>query len=559
MPLFLGVIFMEKITITALLPMKTHSERVPNKNIRDFCGRPLYCHILDALSKSGYIKDIIINTDSGHISEKAPKLFNKVRIISRPKNLRGDFVPMNDIIAHDISQCDDEYFIQTHATNPLLTTQTINKAIEKFFNTKDKYDSLFSVTKMQTRLYNTDGKAVNHDQYELQRTQDLPPLYEENSNIYIFSKKSFLKNKNNRIGKKPFLFEINKREAIDIDTSEDFEIAEAIKKYKKSTKNNLKNRKTPVISIVIRTFNEEKHIGNVLNKIFNQKTKKDFEVIIVDSGSTDKTLDIAQNYSVKVVHIKPANFSFGYSLNKGIEAAEGEYVVLLSAHCYPMNDSWLDEIIEPFKDERIAAVYGKQRGNHATKFSEHQLLKKMFPEASRIQTDIPFCNNANTAIRRSLWEEVSYNEELTGLEDLAWADSMQKRGFSVYYTISAGIFHVHEESWERVFIRYKREAIALKRIFPETDFTFMDFLRLFALNTILDYVRALLFERKLRHVWEIPTFRCMQYWGTHKGYTFKKPITDEIKRCFYHYRPLGKHRSERVRISTRKIAKPRRV
>jgi len=533
-------IFMKKISITALLPMKAHSERVPNKNIRNFSGRPLYHHILETLSKSSYIKEIRINTDSDVISTDAPKLFKKVKIINRPNELCGDFVSMNTIIAYDVSKSDDEYFLQTHSTNPLLTTKTIDEAIEKFFSSSDIHDSLFSVTRLQSRIYDEHGGALNHNPQELIRTQDLSPLYEENSNIFIFSKESFYNNDKKRIGITPFLFEVDKRESIDIDTEDEFIIAESLKHISFSPKNPLCTSQYPIVSIIIRTFNEGHHIGGVLECVFSQNTNRHFEVIIVDSGSTDKTLGIVQEYPVKIVHIKPEDFSFGYSLNKGIEVAGGEYVVLLSAHCYPMNDSWLDEIIEPFEDARIAAVYGKQRGNHVTKFSEHQLLKKMFPESSCMQTDIPFCNNANTAIRRSLWEELPYDEELTGLEDLAWAEKMQKRGHTIYYTISAGIFHIHEESWERVFIRYKREAIALKRIFPETNFSFLDFLLLFTFNTALDYCRALVFERKLKHIWEIPSFRYMQYWGTYKGYTFKNSLTNEVKKYFYHYRPFIK-------------------
>jgi len=219
---------MKKIII-ALVPMKAHSERVPNKNIRDFAGNPLYYYILNSLSQSKYIQEIYIDTDSEIISKKAPKIFSKVKIIKRPKKLRGDFISMNNIIAYDLSQIDGEYFLQTHTTNPLLKTETINKAIEVFLNLKG-YDSLFSVNRFQSRFYNSKEKPVNHNSNELLRTQDIPPLFEENSNLYIFTKKSFIHNNNNRIGKKPFMFEIDKLEAIDIDTEEDFKLAELILK-----------------------------------------------------------------------------------------------------------------------------------------------------------------------------------------------------------------------------------------------------------------------------------------------------------------------------------------
>ena len=215
---------------TALIPMKAHSERVPNKNIRNFDGKPLYYYILDALSQSKYIKDIYIDTDSEIVAEKVSKIFSKIKIINRPQKLRGDFVSMNDIIFYDLSQIDNEYFLQTHVTNPLLTTRTIDRAIETFFKLNREYDSLFSVTELRIRLYDKNAKPINHNPNKLLRTQELSPLYEENSNLYIFTKDSFSKNNNNRIGRKPFIFKINKLESIDIDTLEDFKLAEAIKK-----------------------------------------------------------------------------------------------------------------------------------------------------------------------------------------------------------------------------------------------------------------------------------------------------------------------------------------
>lgn len=298
--------------------------------------------------------------------------------------------------------------------------------------------------------------------------------------------------------------------------------------------------KNPLISIIIRAYNEEKHIKKLMERIFNQDIEKPFEVIVVDSGSADKTLDIISSYPVKVVHIAPEEFSFGRSLNKGIENSKGDYLVFISAHCYPQERSWLRNMIEPFKDSEVGLVYGKQRGNVITKFSEQQIFLKLFPEDLRSAQRIPFCNNANAAIRRTLWEKVPYDETLTGLEDLDWANKILKLGYYIFYNADAGIVHIHEESPRKIFRRYKREAIALKRIFPETSFNFLDFLRLFLSNSILDYLRAFKNDRRLKNFWEIPVFRLMQFWGTYQGYHYKKPITDEIKRYFYYPRPIRK-------------------
>jgi N-acylneuraminate cytidylyltransferase len=219
--------------IKALLPMKGNSERVPNKNMRDFDGAPLYHSITKLLLASKYIECVVINTDSQIIAKDAKETFgDKIVIIDRPVDIQGDLVSMNEIINYDISQLDGYYFLQTHSTNPLLKTKTIDKAIEQYFDNLSKYDSLFGVTKIQTRLYDKNANPVNHNPEELLRTQDLEPLYEENSNFYIFSKEAFKNADNKRIGVKPQIFEVNKLEAVDIDEPEDFILAELLYKNK---------------------------------------------------------------------------------------------------------------------------------------------------------------------------------------------------------------------------------------------------------------------------------------------------------------------------------------
>jgi len=208
--------------------MKGHSERVPNKNRKPFAGIPLYHHIVKAASACKYLDKIYINTDSEWIIEDVGLHFPHVQIINRPKSLCGDFISMNKILEYDLSQIEGEFFLQTHSTNPLLKTETIDRAIETFFENNEKNDSLFSVTRWQTRFYWQDGKPVNHNPEELLRTQDLPPIYEENSNFYIFTKESFRNANSRRIGLKPYLFEMDPLEAVDIDTEFNFKIAENI-------------------------------------------------------------------------------------------------------------------------------------------------------------------------------------------------------------------------------------------------------------------------------------------------------------------------------------------
>ncbi len=209
--------------ITALVPMKGHSERVPNKNIRLLNGKPA-CHwIIESLSESKYVNEILINTDSKEIADIVNG-FEKVRILERPDFLIGDMVSIQPLIEYDIKQTDNQFFIQTHSTNPMVQPRTIDKAIEDFFN-QSEHDALFSVTPIQTRFYWKNGEGINHDPKHLIRTQDLEPIYEENSCFYIFSKETNHKIKN-RLGSKPMMYPISALEAADIDTMTDFHWAE---------------------------------------------------------------------------------------------------------------------------------------------------------------------------------------------------------------------------------------------------------------------------------------------------------------------------------------------
>jgi glycosyltransferase involved in cell wall biosynthesis len=291
----------------------------------------------------------------------------------------------------------------------------------------------------------------------------------------------------------------------------------------------------PKISIVIRSFNEEKHIARLLAGIQQQDLASELvEVILVDSGSTDATVNIALHYEVKVINIKPEEFSFGYALNVGCEQAHGEILLFASAHVYPTYTDWLSQMICPFEDEKVGLVYGKQRGNEITKYSEHQIFRKWFPEESDFNQDHPFCNNANTAIRKELWLEQNYDESLTGLEDLDWARKILDKGLKIAYNAEAEIIHVHEETSRRVLNRYRREAIALKNILPEAKFSFFDFVKLFVFNTCSDWFHASKDNVLFKNLINIPVFRIMQFWGTYKGYNQKKPVDKILKKRFYY-------------------------
>ena len=295
-------------------------------------------------------------------------------------------------------------------------------------------------------------------------------------------------------------------------------------------------------SIVIRCYNEEQHIEKLLNGIIEQ-TEKDIEIILVDSGSTDATVSIASRYPVKILSIRPEEFSFGRALNIGCQAASSEFIVIASAHVYPVYCDWLEQLLAPFKDPQVALVYGKQQGNELTKYSEHQVFAKWFPNKSNWNQPHPFCNNANSAIRRSLWENLPYDEKLTGLEDLHWAKQAQQLGYKIAYSANASIVHVHDESFARIYNRYRREAIALKRIFPQEHFHFWDFIRLFTANMVSDYYHAwhdgvIGFNLK-----KIFFFRFMQFWGTYQG--FHDRVSSQLKQTFYYPQGFVRPQSSR--------------
>jgi CMP-N-acetylneuraminic acid synthetase len=210
--------------IVAFVPMRHCSERVRGKNYRIFANKPLYHYIVESLLHCPQITQVCIDTDSPVIIEEVSKIFPTVKVLVRPEHLRDGSIPMNDVLLNSVSQVSSDFYIQTHSTNPLLRPETISKAIDLFLNSPD-HDSLFTVTRLQTRFYDADGKAINHDPSILLRTQDLPPVFEENSNLYIFSEK-VLREKNNRIGYNPLLFEMDRDEAWDIDEEIDFRVAE---------------------------------------------------------------------------------------------------------------------------------------------------------------------------------------------------------------------------------------------------------------------------------------------------------------------------------------------
>lgn len=289
----------------------------------------------------------------------------------------------------------------------------------------------------------------------------------------------------------------------------------------------------PLCSIVIRAYNEEKHLEKLLSGISRQSLA-DYEIILVDSGSNDRTLEIAARYPVRVVSIDPREFTFGRSLNRGIAAARGKYIVIISAHCYPVYPDWLEQLLKPFQDERVAVSYGKQRGGETNHYSEHQFFRTYFPDASQPDQGQPYTHNANAAVRRDLWQEHPYDEKLTGLEDLAWSSWAGEQGYRIAYVAEAEIIHLHEETIRQVHNRYRREAIAMKQILPESRFTIRDLAGMFLYKVKSDFRQASHENVLGREFWDILKFRFVQYLGTWQGYRYSGKIDQGLHRRFYY-------------------------
>jgi CMP-N-acetylneuraminic acid synthetase len=217
--------------IIALVPIRHHSQRVPGKNYRLLAGKPLFHYIIETLLVCPEINDIVVDTDSPPVINGLNEHFPSIKVIERPEHLRADAISMNEILMYDTTQVEADFYLQTHSTNPLIRKETISRAIQTFLAGYPSYDSLFSVTPLKARLWDQNGHAINHDPAILIQTQDLPPVYEENSCLYIFTRQILLA-RQNRLGERPLMFSIDASEAWDIDEENDFDMAELLVKWR---------------------------------------------------------------------------------------------------------------------------------------------------------------------------------------------------------------------------------------------------------------------------------------------------------------------------------------
>ena len=291
----------------------------------------------------------------------------------------------------------------------------------------------------------------------------------------------------------------------------------------------------PLASVIIRTFNEARHLPRALAQLTAQILSSPdpaLELIVVDSGSTDGTPEIAKRAGARVLSISRQEFTFGRSLNFGCESARGEFLVFISGHCIPLESTWLEGLLSPFQNPAVGMTYGRQIGGPSTKFSEARVFAKYYPPDAPSQGPA-FCNNANAALRRSLWRRFRFEEDLTGLEDIAMGKKLVHAGFTVSYAPGAVVQHLHEESWPQIHRRYEREAIALQAIQPDLQFHAWDALLCFT-SAVWSDLLASLRARSLCALPGILAYRWNQFHGAWCGHRVHRKLSQQEKlRYFY--------------------------
>lgn len=295
----------------------------------------------------------------------------------------------------------------------------------------------------------------------------------------------------------------------------------------------------PKVSIVFRALNEAKWFGQALEACKSQTVHPGIEVelILVDSGSTDDTIKIAQQFGCQIFHITKSEFTFGRSLNIGCEGATGDILVFISAHCIPVAENWLQNLIKPLLDGKCDYTYGCQAGlDGVTRYSESQVFAHYYKTETDLEQEGIFCNNANSAIHRRTWAKHRFDESVTGLEDMVLAKAIVSDGGRIGYVAEARVTHIHEESLSQTKRRYFREALTIREIMPEVQFNFLDFTRCLVTGIAHDLLEA----RREKVLWReargIFAYRLMQYWGTYRGHNQHRQLSRAQKESYYYPR-----------------------
>lgn len=258
------------------------------------------------------------------------------------------------------------------------------------------------------------------------------------------------------------------------------------------------------------------------------------ETVIIDSGSTDVTLEIARRYGCRITEISKSEFSFGRSLNRGCAFSSGEILVFISGHCVPVDEDWLQNLCQPLVDGVVSYSYGRQVGDDESNYSERRIFAKYFPESSALPQEGWFCNNANSALLRSVWKDALFDEELTGLEDMELAKRLVSAGHRIGYVAPAAVFHHHQESWAQIRRRFEREALALRTIMPEIQLSRLDMLRCVVLSTLRDWQSAQTNSITSTTRVEMLRYRWNQYIGSYRGNHEHKVLSRKAKERFFY-------------------------
>ncbi|WP_300390908.1 glycosyltransferase family A protein [Henriciella sp.] len=293
------------------------------------------------------------------------------------------------------------------------------------------------------------------------------------------------------------------------------------------------------VSVVFRALNEGKWFDQALEACRNQDVDDDvsIELVLVDSGSTDRTIEIAKRHDCKIYHIAKSEFTFGRSLNMGCDGASGDILVFISAHCIPVDQTWLSRLISPLREGKCDYVYGRQVGHaKATRFSEAQVFNHYYGSEDQLEQGGFFCNNANSAILRSAWEKHRFDEAVTGLEDMVLAKAIVNDGGKVGYVADAGVVHIHEESLRQTYKRYYREALVMRDIMPEIHFNLFDLTTCLVSGITHDLLEAAREKRFTREFSGIFGYRFMQYWGTYRGHNEHRQLSRAQKESYYYPR-----------------------
>lgn len=288
-------------------------------------------------------------------------------------------------------------------------------------------------------------------------------------------------------------------------------------------------------SIVIRTLNEARYLEDLMVMIARQRLEGlTAEVVVIDSGSTDGTVEIARRHGARVTEIRKSEFSFGRSLNRGSDFADGEILVYISGHCVPADETWLQALCQPLIDGKASYSYGRQIGDDDSNFSERRIFAKYFPDRSAIPQEGFFCNNANSALLRSAWQDNPFDEQLTGLEDMELAKRLVARGHKIAYVAEAPVFHHHQESWAQVRRRFEREALALRSIMPEVHLSRLDVLRCVLTSVLGDWRAAAANGVRATRRGDMLRYRWNQYVGSYKGNHEHRLLSQSAKERFFY-------------------------